>query len=208
MWKRPSCCVGLECTPHDSWGGRKENKSWILYKEGRRWCDFSVTPPFFHYSHWVVNGSLYKVTLHWTYSSMESNSPVQFCMPTQLPWADREAVWVLYLLLFQATFFTYYYFTYYSFMALNNRVKPCEWQLLSRTPTVSVFGIFIPCFSCYWDLPKPNTSEQRLSSLPLLPATHLLPCLNPLEVVRKYYCGYNHKINNIAPVLQKIMFPN
>lgn len=164
----------------------KENEGWIPYKEEQRWCDFSVTPPFLHSSHWVVNGSLYKVTLHWTYFSMESNSPVQFCMPTQLPWADREAVWVLYLLLFQTTFFTYYYFTYYSFMALNNGVEPCEWQLLSRAPTVSAFGIFIPCFSCYWDLPKPNTSEQRLSScLPLLPVTHLLPSLNPLEVVRK-----------------------
>lgn len=169
--------VVLECTPDDSWDGMKENESWILYKEEQRWCDFSVTPPFLHSSHWVVNGSLYRVTLHWTYSSMESNSPVQFCMPTQLPWA----VWVLYLLLFQTTFFTYY-----SFMALDNGVEPCEWQLLSRAPTVSVFSIFIPCFSCYWDLPKPNTSEQRLSScLPLLPVTHLLPSLNPLEVVWK-----------------------
>lgn len=119
----------------------------MLYKEERGWCDFSVTPPFLHSPLWGVNGSLYKVTLHWTYSSMESNSPVQFCVPTQLAWADEEAVWVLYLLLFQATFFTYYYFTYYSFMALNNSVL-CEamWVTAAQQNTYSF------CVRCFYSL--------------------------------------------------------
>lgn len=60
---------------------------------------------------WVVSSRLHEAALHWTSSSSSagSSSLVRFRLPIQLMWTDLRN-WVVYLLVFQATFFTYYAF--------------------------------------------------------------------------------------------------
>lgn len=65
----------LEHAAGDSWGDRKEHTSWILYKEEGGQCGllaFSIALSCI-LTVWVVKGRLYKVALHWTYSSTESS---------------------------------------------------------------------------------------------------------------------------------------
>lgn len=146
---------------------------------------------------WVVNSrqhaALYKAAVHWTSSSSSSagsNSPVQFRLPIRLTWTDWGTVWVVYLLVFQAAFFSYYSFlTAKQWGFILSYLGEC--QSPSRTPTASDFSIFTSLsLSLVTEIFQTQTLQNSDFCLPS-PSTQPPP---PSQVGPWEICWWKHRL--------------